>query len=231
MTLLRLLAPLVAAATALLGVAPAGAGQPFHDDFSAHREGEVWAEGSSHGVWDVRFNGYGTVRVVCAGGGGNLALELRPAPAGTAQESHAALVVTHGQFGDGVLAIDVRTDRQLRGNGASNPWEVGWVVFRYTDDAHFYYLALKTNGWELGKRDPAYPGGQRFLDSGPAPAAQVGVWDSVRVSMAGPVLAVDVDGARVSSAVDGERPYLSGAVGMYSEDAEAAFDNVSFMGT
>jgi len=46
---------------------------------------------------------------------------------------------------------------------------VAWVVFRYIDDDHFYHLALKPSGWELGKTDPSYPGGQRFLTTGTLP--------------------------------------------------------------
>lgn len=226
----RVLGPLVGVALALGAMAPAGAGQPFRDDFSGHRPGDVWAEGSTHGVWDVRFNGYGSVRVVCVGARGSLALQLRPAPAGAPEETHATLVTTREQYRDGVLTMEARTTHQLRGNGAPNPWEVAWVVFRYVDDEHFYYLALKTNGWELGKRDPAYPGGQRFLDTGMYPTFQAGVWASVRIAMAGPAVTVDVDGSRLSTTVDTERPILSGGLGMYTEDAEVQFDNVSFVG-
>ena len=49
-------------------------------------------------------------------------------------------------------------------------------MWDYTDNNHFSYLALKTNGWELGKRDPAYPGGQRFLATGSDSPTQIGQW-------------------------------------------------------
>lgn len=227
----RVLGPLVGVALALGGMAPAGAGQPFRDDFSGHRPGDVWAEGSTHGVWDVRFNGYGSVRVICVGARGSLALQLRPAPAGAPEETHATLVTTREQYRDGVLTMDARTTRQLRGNGAPNPWEVAWVVFRYVDDEHFYYLALKTNGWELGKRDPAYPGGQRFLGTGSVPQSPAGQWSRVSIIMQAELLSVQIDGIRVVTTADLERPLLTGAIGMYTEDAEVQFDDISFTGT
>jgi hypothetical protein len=42
------------------------------------------------------------------------------------------------------------TERRLRGDRA-NPWDAAWLVWRYTDDQHFYYLVLKPDGFELGK--------------------------------------------------------------------------------
>ena len=181
-----------------------------------------------HGIWSVRYTGYGSVGVGCPTRG---ALELRPATAVAPEETHAALVVTRMPYRDGVLKLDVRTIRQLRENSPPNPWEVAWVVFRYSDDEHFYYLALKTNGWELGKRDPAYPGGQRFLGTGSVPQSPAGQWSRVSIIMQAELLSVQIDGIRVVTTADLERPLLTGAIGMYTEDAEVQFDDISFTGT
>lgn len=213
----------------LVGISAGGAGQQFSDDFGAHPVREAWAEGSTHGVWSVRYGGYGEVRVVCVGSAGR-ALRLRPAAAVAPDVTHAALVITRTAYADGSLVADVRTVSQLRAGGQPNPWETAWVVFRYVDDEHFYYLALKTNGWELGKRDPAYPGGQRFLATGSTPVFSPGVWSRVRVDMNAASLSVEVDGATLANTVDAERPLLTGAVGMYTEDAAVEFDSISFFG-
>lgn len=212
----------------LVGMAPPAASSPFTDDFSGYRAGERWGEGSAHGVWTVRYNGFGSVGVLCPIRG---ALELRPAAAVAPEQTHAALVVTRMPYRDGVLRLSVRTVRQLRENGPPNPWEVAWIVFRYSDDEHFYYLALKTNGWELGKRDPTYPGGQRFLGTGSAPESRVGEWSRVSIVMQAGVLSVQIDGTPVVTTIDMERPLLAGAIGMYAEDAEVEFDDISFVGT
>ena len=208
---------------AALSGTPAGAGLPFRDDFAGYPAGETWGEGSVHGIWVVRYHGYGSVRVGCA-----KVLELAPAQATAAAETHASLVTTRTDHRNGVLDLEARTVRQLRTNGPPNPWETAWVIFRYVDDDSFYYLALKTNGWELGKRDPAYPGGQRFLDTGANPRVDVGTWTRVRISMAANAFSVELNGVAVSDAVDGERPILAGAVGLYTEDAHVQFANVSF---
>lgn len=100
------------------------------------------------------------------------------------------------------------------------------------DSAHFYYLALKPSGWELGKRDPAYPGGQRFLATGATPSFPIGTWEHVEVTQATdgnghPTFTVKatVNGIPVTLATftDTERPYLSGKVGNYNEDSQGMY--------
>lgn len=175
-------------------------------------------DGGSYGPWNVVFAGYGTVTATSS------KLTLRPATATAADQTHAALVVGQPQT-DVRLKARVTLNAQLR--TGPNPWETGWVVTRYTDPDHFYYVALKTNGWELGKRDPAYPGGQRFLATGDAPAASVGGSQQVVLTASGAKLTVRIDGEPVATFVDSQRPYRSGAVGFYSEDADVTFDKIS----
>ncbi|MDH6519748.1 hypothetical protein M2163_003267 [Streptomyces sp. SAI-135] len=68
--------------------------------------------------------------------------------------THAGLVVSTASYTDVRYETRMRTLRQLR-SPKQNPWEVPWLVWAYTDPEHFYYVTLKPNGWELGKRDPA----------------------------------------------------------------------------
>jgi hypothetical protein len=129
--------------------------------------------------------------------------------------------------GDVSLQVSATTVRQLRMGSAPQPWEVAWVLWHYADNSHFYYFIPKPNGWELGKADPAYPGAQRFLATGTSPAFPIGSWYRVGIIQSGQTIQVSVNGAVVTTFTDRERPYSSGRVGLYTEDAEAYFDNVS----
>lgn len=151
-------------------------------------------------------------------------LSLSPAAAPTTPGTHGALVTTTQQFGDLDVSIRLRTIRQLRRK--PNAWEVGWLLWHYTDDKHFYYLTLKPNGWELGKEDPSYRGAQRFLRTGMGPSFPVGVGHTARVRQVGRVITVWGDGKLLTTVTDTARPYSSGRVGLYTEDAEVRFYSV-----
>jgi len=154
-------------------------------------------------------------------------LSLAPAAATSAAETHAALVVSQAALsGDFTYSAQVLTDQQLRTGSAANPWETAWMVWDYTDNDHFYYFALKTNGWELGKRDPSYPGGQRFLATGSDVSFALKTWYGFSVIQAGSTMTISVDGRQIVSFTDQERPYGGGRVGLYSEDARVYLDNV-----
>ncbi|KUJ67715.1 calcium-binding protein [Streptomyces albus subsp. albus] len=182
-----------------------------------------WQDGAVYGPWRSVFHGYGSNT------GAADALTLTPRAAGRPGATHAALVVSTARYQRLDYRAGMRTVRQLR-TTAPNPWEVAWLVWAYTDPEHFYYLALKPNGWELGKRDPEYRGGQRFLATG-APRFPIGTWSTVRVRQRGARLAVAVDDRPLVDFTDRERPYPAGSVGAYTEDARAEFRNITIEGT
>lgn len=217
---IRLAAPLLAAVLLLtfMGVRevpPDTAGAPVEAAWGAPTP--CLSDGSTFGAWWVRYNGYGCVRVA----GDALAMQPRRVTQG--HETSAPLVV--GPQHPERFAFDVRltTDHQLRTGTAPNAWEVAWVAWSYRDDAHFYYFIPKPNGWELGKRDPAYPGGQRFLATGHDVRFPIGRWYDVRVEGDGATVRVWVDGTLLTTFTDHERPYASGRVALYSEDAAVRF--------
>ena len=177
-------------------------------------------DGDTYGSWRVVFAGYGSVTATPS------KLTLQPAVATTADTTHAALVVGTSQT-NVRLKTRVTLNAQLRTGSSANPWETGWLVTRYQDPEHFYYVALKTNGWDLGKRDPAYPGGQRFLATGDSPAAEEGASQQVVLTASGNKISVRIDGEAVTTFTDTQRPYRSGAVGFYAEDAAVTFDKIS----
>lgn len=177
-----------------------------------------WADGSTHGRWLSVFNGHGT------NSGDDDSLTLSPMPAEDPGTTHAGLVVSTASYRDVRFEARMRTVEQLR-EPDPNPWEVPWLVWAYTDPEHFYYVTLKPNGWELGKRDPAYPGGQRFLATGHE-KYEVGDWSEVLVEQRGASVTVTVDGETLVKFTDAERPYLEGKVGAYTEDATVRFEGL-----
>ena len=177
-----------------------------------------WPDGTTHGRWLSVFNGMGTNL------GDDTSLSLSPMAAEDPGTTHAGLVVSTASYTDVRYAARMRAVRQLR-SPKPNPWEVPWLVWAYTDPEHFYYVTLKPNGWELGKRDPAYPGGQRFLATGRT-AYPTGTWYEVRVEQRGAVLSVSVGGRPLVTFTDAERPYRRGRVGAYTEDATVKFEGL-----
>src|SRR5262245_54436278 len=102
-------------------------------------------------------------------------LVLSPKIATRPNETHAALGLSKTSFsGEIKFRGRVQTARQLRTGSPPNPWECAWIVWNY--QAHrFYYLALKTNGWEIGKFDQLFHRKQKFLKTGTTPF-EVGTW-------------------------------------------------------
>ncbi len=195
----------------------------LRDDFASYPAGEPWPEGALRGPWRTVFHGYGRVGV--EPGGRDQVLALRPRAATDRQTTHAALVVSDRAFTDCALTARLQTRRRIR-RGVPAAWEVAWLVFRYQDPQHFYYLALKPGGWELGKADPTGPGGQRFLRTGPQ-RFPLRRWHEATIEGRGDRLRVRADGELLAEFTDTDAPYLQGAVGFYTEDASVAFDEVS----
>jgi hypothetical protein len=174
--------------------------------------------------WRVVYNGYGYV--VQSPGPQAIRFTLVPARPASAADTHAALVLSRGSWRDITAQVRLRTNRQLR-RPHPNPWEVGWLLWHYRDDQHYYYIALKPNGWELGKEDPAYPSDQRFLATGTHPVFPPGRWYTIVVQQSSDVITVNVDGHRLVRFTDTQNPYRSGHIGLYTEDASATFQPVT----
>lgn len=181
-----------------------------------------WRDGSVHGRWRTVFAGYGDVR------GGDDEVTLEPRAAQGEEHTHAALIATTTTYSDLALSASVNTERQLR-SGQPNAWEVGWVLWHYQDPQHFYALVLKPSGWELSKQDPAYPKGQRFLASGTTPTFATGRWHTVSVVQIGASIKASADGSLLTAVSDTERPYLTGAAGLYCEDARVHFKDLQIL--
>jgi hypothetical protein len=176
--------------------------------------------------WRSVFTGYGTTSIT--GSTTQLAVTLQPTRTESRKVTHSALVVSASPYRDFVATLRVRTLQQLRHSvaGPPNPWEVGWVVWHYTSNQHFYALTLEPTGWELSQQDPAYPGGERFLASGRTPVFRVGVTHTVGIVQIGNRMTVSADGRMLTRFADTQQPYMAGAFGFYSEDAQVRFDHI-----
>ena len=153
-------------------------------------------------------------------------LVLSPKAATRPDDTHAALALSNTSLsGKITFRGRVRTIQQLRTGSPPNPWECAWLVWNHHGD-HFYYLALKTNGWEIGKRDSVYPGHQRFLKTGEG-AHELGVWYEFEITQIENEISVSINGVEVARLTDIERPYTFGKFGFYTEDAVIQVDDIT----
>lgn len=185
---------------------------------------ETWTEGTTHGKWNVVFDGFGAARIAATTTSNGNLLEEQPMAASSPADTHAVLVRGLDTFGDLDVRASMMTVAQLR--SPANAWEMAWFVWNYKDNDHFYYVILKPNGWELGKRDPAYAGGQRFLATGGSPTYPPGAWHVVRVQQTNATMIISADGLVLATFTDRERPYTSGSLALYTEDALVRFDDI-----
>lgn len=199
---------------------------PFSDDFSSYPKNTCFPDGASFGPWYVAFASYGCVKTATDAVGSYL--EEQPKASTTAGETYSSMVLGPNFSGPITYALTMKTVSQTRVGSTPNPWETAWIAWNYTDDAHFYYLVLKTNGWELGKEDPAYPGAQRYLATGSSPTYPIGTWRDVRIEQdASNTIRVFVNGGLLTTFVDKERPYTSGRIAFYNEDARVQLRKVA----
>lgn len=217
-------AVVAAAVLATAALANAATSGPFRESFRWATAGSPWHEGHNYGRWNDEYNGLGRVtrandRALGA------ALTLAPAVARSRSVTHAALVTSRLSFGNAATDVSVRTLQQLRTGSRPNAWEVGWILWHYRDNRHFYYLLLKPHGWELGKEDPAYRGNQRFLATGHR-RFPIGAWNHVSIRQVGGTVTISVNGRLLARVVDRQRPYLDGRLGLYAEDSRVAFTRI-----
>jgi GH18 family chitinase len=198
---------------------------PFINNFSSYTLNTCFIDGSTFGPWTSAFSGYGCTQVGTTGG--KFWLDEAPAVSTAAALTHSALVLGPAFAAPITFSVNVYTNSQLRQNSAPNPWEVGWVIWDYADNNHFYSFMLQPNGWELNKEDPAYPGNQRFLASGTSPVFPIGAWYIVKIVQTQNVITVYVNGELITTFTDTQTPYTTGSIGLYDEDSDVRFENIA----
>jgi hypothetical protein len=214
-------------------------------DMGGYPVGTCYSEGQLFGSLLDVFNGYGSTCVRSYRR--RHELDLQPEASTSASTAHAALTTTTASFnqGDGyTFSVEYRTVRRLRTgvNDLPNPWEVGWVLWNYSGNDHFYDVILKPNGWEVNKEylDSKGNQAQQFLATGTSPRFAVGGFYQVMmvqtVSRGVPTFVVKATarggGLQTLAAVTDRGtsvsgpPYTSGKVGVYAEDSEVQFGSI-----
>lgn len=221
---------IVGSGTAANAAVPSRGGDRFVSSLTEEFTGNstksaVLRDGDTFGKWRVVYSGS------LSGLSGPYVkdgyLTLNPDYVSDPATTNATLVVSQASFTGANLRIESTwvTTAQTRQNSPANPWETGWLVWDYVDPEHFTYLVLKPNGWEIGRRDPAYAGGQRFIATGETLLTPIGQVRTAVVTRTGIDSTVTVDGVPLVSfqVQEGE---TVGAVGLYVEDATAKFDRI-----
>ena len=202
----------------------------MHDDFSSYPLHKTYVDNDTFGAWKVAFAGYGNVEII-DNGGGNQALQLKPMARSGETETSSAMVLGTVQTGDEfTYSGTIATPEQLRQGATPNAWETAWLVWNHSDNDHYYYFVARANGWELGKRDPAYSGGQRFMATGSEswPLAEP---KNFVVTKSGNTVEISINGKVITTFTDDENPYTGGTIGLYTEDARIVADDINLTAT
>jgi hypothetical protein len=186
---------------------------------------------SPNGEWKNVYSGYGSTGVKNVDW--RSVFYLSPKASISPSETHAALVKSTDQYCNFSMKVDMNTVKPLRQNSPANTWEVGWLFFRYSDTFHYYWLLVKPNGIELGKKDcdncsdPV--DGQKFLVTKSSPTLKMNTWNNVKIDMIGNNIKIYWNGNLVINYTDQTMsPKLaSGSVAMYSEDAYVLYNNMN----
>jgi hypothetical protein len=222
-------------ATVAITVNAAAAPPPsltLYDNFEGGTYTLLDGQTSPNRKWLDNFNGFGPAGVEDDGTGTNNVFFEAPAVSTSPSQTHASLVTSTQKWGNFELDLDVKTVQQLRQNSPPNPWEAATVLFRQTGYFHYYAFVLKPNGIEFDKKDcntctdPVQ--GQQFLVTASSPTLNIGAWSHWNITAIGNHITISVDGNKVVDYIDQTMsPELSsGAVVMYTEDANVNFDNV-----
>ncbi|MDQ6723923.1 MAG: DUF1080 domain-containing protein [Thermoproteota archaeon] len=196
-------------------------------DFTYNLKG---GQTSPNGKWKTVYTGTGSTGVKDVNG--SLVFYLKPNSSKSPGETHAALVKSIDKFCNFVIDFDMNVVKQLRENTPPHSWESGWLIFRYTDKFHYYWIVLKPTGIELGKKDCANctgsAEGQQFLKTKHTPTLKINTWRHLNISAVGNHFQIYVDGVKAIDFIDKNMsPQLStGAVAMYSEDAYVLYNKM-----
>jgi hypothetical protein len=192
---------------------------------------------SPNGKWFNKYNGFGETGTVIVTpttttDNNNTVFYEEPKTSTSPNETHAALTLTTQIYEDVDLQLKVKTSEQLRQNSTPNPWEVAWIMWRFQDDWHHYYLIFKPNGVELGKKQNENQAEEQiFLYTANEPQLKINEWNTWHIKMSGNHIEIWLKMADGSwqSVVDyhDNKPIVGpGNIGLYTEDAYVQFDDV-----
>ena len=81
------------------------------------------------------------------------------------------------------MTLDMKTVMQLRQNTPPNPWETAWIFWHWTDNFHYYALVLKTNGFQIEKKDNNNhnDSAEIYLIDVSHPKVKLGQWQTITI--------------------------------------------------
>lgn len=214
----------------------------FYDNFQANTYLLTEGQTSPNGKWKSIYSGYGwmgTVNDDSTSGSANNYFFEQPKTSTRYNETNASLVTTKQAFSDFQMTVDMKTVRQLRQNSPPAPWETAWIFWHYTDRFHYYGLVLKTDGFQIEKKDNNVKCDcEIYLVDVSHPKVKFDQWQTVTIRVVNsasgtPHITVWVDGLLATDFVDNSihQPNSSkleaGVMGLYNEDSFVNFDNVS----
>ena len=200
------------------------------------RDGQI----SPNGKWKDIYTGYGTAGVR-QDLNNNEYMYLAQKTSTSSGETHAALLTTTKLFKDFDLTAKVKTVKQLRQNSPPNNWETAWIMWNWQDNYHQYSFLLKKQGFQLEKKDnnKQDDSAEVFLVTQGSPSVKMNTWQNWHIQVTGtgtgtPHIVVWIDGIKIIDYIDNKTgvPRNSlvmrqgGFVGLYTEDAAVAFDDV-----
>ena len=129
---------------------PPSSGSDFSDSFDTPYSFTQDGQLSPDGKWKMKYLSGGKTAVA------NGVLTTYPAIATTSTKTFSTLVMSTQKFQNFQLALICELINKCGQAVLQKSWETGWIFFRYTDEAprsnHHYYVLLKTNGFEFGKK-------------------------------------------------------------------------------
>lgn len=215
----------------------------MYDDFeSGTYTYSAEPQASPNNLWTVQFRGGGTagVHTPTSSTDTTLVAFQTPQVAASSGQSFSALVTSNSNYTDFTLEFDVRTIAQIRTGSAPNNWEVAWIFWHWTDNSHQYYFTPKMSGTEMGKTDT---GGTQIIMATTGAgdfSLTLGQWYHVKIVVIGNHFKAYINGTLHIDYTDlGQGGFpstsnfppstalYSGKVGMYCEDSQVEFDNIS----
>jgi hypothetical protein len=214
----------------------------FADNFSNYLENQCWTDGIQFGPWYVQWSGFGCVGVVTDTSGVTW-LNEQPEAATNGTVGHSALTVgpSPGAVSSYTFQVSIKTLQQI--NKTKKDWQVGWALWSFTDQNHFYNVILKPDGWELDKEYLSSTGTQKqcYLATDSDYKFPIGVrYDlsitdtivgnntkAITVKVSGPTIPTPISLVTYTdSGACGVAPYMTGAIALYDESASVEFTNV-----
>ena len=208
----------------------------FESGLYTLKDGQI----SPNGKWKNIYAGYGTIGVR-QGVNNNEYMHLQPKTSTSKQETHAALSTSTKLFKDFDLTAKVKTQKQLRQNYPPNNWETAWIMWSWSDNYHQYSFLLKKQGFQLEKKDNNQQddSAEVYLVTKGSPSVKMNTWQDWRIRVTGtttgtPHITVWIDGIKILDYIDNKadvprnslKMRQGGFIGLYTEDAAVAFDNV-----